>query len=238
MANAPPRFIRRVYPRACGGTWCFGNGRRWRGSLSPRVRGNLDSALARLANAGSIPARAGEPTRPSRQVAAAASLSPRVRGNLDSALARLANAGTAGLSPRVRGNRGLSCAGNWKSPFRRCEPIWAWRPSASGRTWPSPAPRPSCWASFLGPPWPPTLCRNVIPSPSALLLSTTNPRPRFWMPSPWCVGTCGSRRRVFHCPQPAPTLMNSPPPCTTEWWIPSLTPLELRKVQLRSGGQA
>ena len=215
MANAPPRFIRRVYPRACGGT----STARWRAlptlGLSPRVRGNRRGPAARSPPQRVYPRACGGTIAPRRCIAR-----------------------TAGLSPRVRGNRGLSCAGNWKSPFRRCEPIWAWRPSASGRTWPSPAPRPSCWASFLGPPWPPTLCRNVIPSPSALLLSTTNPRPRFWMPSPWCVGTCGSRRRVFHCPQPAPTLMNSPPPCTTEWWIPSLTPLELRKVQLRSGGQA
>ena len=31
-----------------------------------------------------------------------------------------------------------------KSPFRRSGPTWAWRPSASGPTWPSLAPRPSC----------------------------------------------------------------------------------------------
>ena len=41
------------------------------------------------------------------------------------------------------------CAGNWRSPFRRCEPTWAWRPSASGPTWPSPAPRRSCWGLLL-----------------------------------------------------------------------------------------
>ena len=58
---------------------------------------------------------------------------------------------------------GLSCAGNWRSPFRRCGPIWAWRPSASGPAWPSPAPRPSCWVSFPGPPWLPTRCKNGAP---------------------------------------------------------------------------
>ena len=38
---------------------------------------------------------------------------------------------------------GLCCAGNWRSPSRRCERIWAWRPNASGRITPSPAPRQS-----------------------------------------------------------------------------------------------
>ena len=26
----------------------------------------------------------------------------------------------------------LCCAGNWRSPSRKCERIWAWRPNASG----------------------------------------------------------------------------------------------------------
>ena len=29
-----------------------------------------------------------------------------------------------------------------EAPFRRCGPIWAWKPNASGPTWPSPVPRP------------------------------------------------------------------------------------------------
>ena len=37
------------------------------------------------------------------------------------------------------------------------------------------------------------------------------------------------RRRLWLPPQ---TYRNSPPLCTTERWMPSLTPLELRKVQL------
>ncbi len=51
-----------------------------------------------------------------------------------------------------------------------------------------------------------------------------------WTPSPWCDATCGWRQRVFHCPQSAPIRRDSPPLFTTEWWIPSLTPLELRKA--------
>ena len=59
----------------------------------------------------------------------------------------------------------------------------------------------------------------------------TNHRRPSWMPSPWCGATCGWRRRVFHRPPPATICRNSPPPCTTEWWTPSLTPLEMRKAQ-------
>ena len=36
------------------------------------------------------------------------------------------------------------------------DPSGRGRPSASGPTWPSPAPRRSCWDSFPGSPWPPT----------------------------------------------------------------------------------
>ena len=54
-------------------------------------------------------------------------------------------------------------ASGGKSPSRKCAPIWAWRPSASGPTWPSPAPRQSCWVSSPGPPWPPIRCKNNIP---------------------------------------------------------------------------
>ena len=64
---------------------------------------------------------------------------------------------------RPRSWNGLCCAGNWKLPFRRCGPTWAWKPNASGPTWPSPAPRPSCWGSSPGPPWPPTGCKNSAP---------------------------------------------------------------------------
>ena len=33
--------------------------------------------------------------------------------------------------------------------FQEVRPTWAWRPSASGRTAPSPAPHPSCWDLLL-----------------------------------------------------------------------------------------
>jgi len=38
--------------------------------------------------------------------------------------------------------------------FLRWALTWAWRLNASGPTWPSPAPRPSCWVFSPGPFWP------------------------------------------------------------------------------------
>ena len=81
-----------------------------------------------------------------------------------------------------------------------------------------------------------TRCKNTIPSPSVPPPGTTSRRRLSWMPSPWCVATCGWRQRVFHCPQSARICRNSPPLCTTEWWIPSPMPLELRKLQLGAFG--
>ncbi len=69
--------------------------------------------------------------------------------------------------------------------------------------------------------------------PSAPPPGTTSRRRPSWMPSPWCVGACDWCQRVFHCPQSALICRNSLPPCTTERWIPSPMPLELRKVQLK-----
>jgi DDE superfamily endonuclease len=45
---------------------------------------------------------------------------------------------------RYRSCDGSSNAGSWRSPSARCATISALRPSVSGRTVPSPAPRPAC----------------------------------------------------------------------------------------------
>ena len=52
------------------------------------------------------------------------------------------------------------------------------------------------------------------------------------MPSPWHNGAVGRRRTISHRRPATPTRRNFASLCTTEWWTPSLTPLELRKVQL------
>ena len=60
---------------------------------------------------------------------------------------------------------GVVCAAlaTGSPPSRRRGPTWAWRPNANGRIRPSPAPRPSCWVSFPGPPWPLTRCKKGTP---------------------------------------------------------------------------
>ena len=97
----PTEFFQ-VYPRVCGGTPPGLTGRRWRGGLSPRVRGNPRLATASVALPGSIPACAGEPMR-CASMYAAWGVYPRVCGGTAPVLAT----GTElwGLSPRVRGNR-------------------------------------------------------------------------------------------------------------------------------------
>ena len=56
-----------VYPRVCGGTLAFSLEMSGRQGLSPRVRGNLKSAVECPLAGWSIPACAGEPSgRPTR----------------------------------------------------------------------------------------------------------------------------------------------------------------------------
>ena len=69
--------------------------------LSPRVRGNLDRVHLNVIRHGSIPACAGEPTRPGGQTRVF-TVYPRVCGGTISTGAM--PEGFTGLSPRVRGN--------------------------------------------------------------------------------------------------------------------------------------
>ena len=91
----------RVYPRVCGGTpSATGTGAAMTG-LSPRVRGNRQGDGELLSAFGSIPACAGEPSRPAcgrcgRRVY------PRVCGGTDQQV--IISGRSEGLSPRVRGN--------------------------------------------------------------------------------------------------------------------------------------
>ena len=92
----------RVYPRVCGGTrLAMLDGMADLG-LSPRVRGNLQSAPWVLFLLGSIPACAGEPVSPGA-LFWLLRVYPRVcGGTVKDASAPVAE---TGLSPRVRGNR-------------------------------------------------------------------------------------------------------------------------------------
>ena len=102
-----------------------------------------------------------------------------------------------------------------------------WSDQAIART------TPILMGLFSGPPWRPICCGNNDPRPIAQRLGTPSRRRPSWMPSPWCAATCGWRPRVFHCPPPTLIYGKSRPLCTTDLSIPLLTPLEMRKVQLR-----
>ena len=107
-AGEPPMVavteaINEVYPRACGGTWQSRMGRRLLHGLSPRVRGNPAGDLDLPVVAGSIPARAGEPTS-LRWNCGVVMVYPRACGGTFSA--GIAALLYYGLSPRVRGNLG------------------------------------------------------------------------------------------------------------------------------------
>ena len=98
---APRRRGPGVYPRPCGGTLSSSIPAPSAPGLSPPVRGNRDSSLQLRGTAGSIPARAGEPTYFS-EINSAWRVYPRPCGgtsNMGSPLYQ-----TAGLSPPVRGN--------------------------------------------------------------------------------------------------------------------------------------
>ena len=94
--------LRRVYPRACGGTRRAIQEKYLDPGLSPRVRGNPEGDPGEVPGPGSIPARAGEPGAP-----------PPCHRRLGVYPRACGGTGTCsptwhcgqGLSPRVRGNR-------------------------------------------------------------------------------------------------------------------------------------
>ena len=90
-----------VYPRACGGTFYCRKRHRALLGLSPRVRGNRPRGERAKIDAGSIPARAGEPSAGSGR-RRAGRVYPRVCGGTCTSLVGLLKG--MGLSPRVRGN--------------------------------------------------------------------------------------------------------------------------------------
>ena len=95
-------WLRRVYPRACGGTSDRPTSAYEMVGLSPRVRGNRDLSAPVSAHSGSIPARAGEPN-PAAPALRLHPVYPRACGGTLNT--RLSPSGSHGLSPRVRGNR-------------------------------------------------------------------------------------------------------------------------------------
>ena len=90
-----------VYPRVCGGTEVVRGEYPDGGGLSPRLRGNLNTARASRSWSRSIPASAGEPSPPAGS-GAAPWVYPRVCGG--TTMHQAQSLARTGLSPRLRGN--------------------------------------------------------------------------------------------------------------------------------------
>ena len=126
---ARPADTGRVYPRVCGGTVATWISMSIAQGLSPRVRGNPVPGAHWLPNHRSIPACAGEPSRPAA-CHPPGRVYPRVCGG--TALQNGGNLFLIGLSPRVRGNRPVSAV---KTAIGRSIPACAGEPASqsSGR---------------------------------------------------------------------------------------------------------
>ena len=106
-AGQPPELARRlpwskVYPRACGATRRRNGMCRCSPGLSPRMRGNRYVERRRGHQGRSIPAHAGQPSRPGYRTATE-TVYPRACGATENC-GRMHSA-PHGLSPRMRGNR-------------------------------------------------------------------------------------------------------------------------------------
>ena len=141
---------KRVYPRACGGTWTddAASLRYW--GLSPRMRGNHRGVSGDARRQGS-PAHAGEPSRPicgsipahagePVEVGASLGLSPRMRGNPSFCRSCGPWKGSQpGLSPRMRGNREVGArlgVGGGSIPAHAGDPWSTSRWTCSARVYP------------------------------------------------------------------------------------------------------
>ena len=99
-ASSGTKF-RRVYPRACGGTFSIFLIAVLIEGLSPRLRGNVDQAGVETDCVGSIPALAGE-RNSDGSCPVESRVYPRACGGTK--VRRLQNLAFMGLSPRLRGN--------------------------------------------------------------------------------------------------------------------------------------
>ena len=120
-----------VYPRVCGGTPSVRPNSSNSPGLSPRVRGNQRGERYAAFQPGSIPACAGEPSRPTRR-SRLGGVYPRVCGGTSTC--RVTVVPAKGLSPRVRGNQGVgrggavrdgsipACAGEPGASFQAADP--------------------------------------------------------------------------------------------------------------------
>ncbi len=126
----------RVYPRSRGGTHAAMAWSACSRGLSPLARGNHSGVKGRQREQGSIPARAGEPSRQSMRLPTGR-VYPRSRGGTFAQ--ELAEGLLVGLSPLARGNPQQSPGSPpaWGSiPARAGEPLLTWRQSSAVRVYP------------------------------------------------------------------------------------------------------
>ena len=112
----------RVYPRVCGGTLPRPAKPTTTQGLSPRMRGNLIAGPRRYDVHRSIPAYAGEPSRPCAPQPPSG-VYPRVCGGTWACMGSVS--GIGGLSPRMRGNHPATRAAGLR---RRSIPAYAGEP--------------------------------------------------------------------------------------------------------------
>ena len=99
--------LKRVYPRACGGTFGGPIYEAKKSGLSPRLRGNVGFDSGSAGCKGSIPALAGE-RRPETQAIYTIRVYPRACGG--TSVRSLSGDILMGLSPRLRGNARVQTA--------------------------------------------------------------------------------------------------------------------------------
>ena len=133
-----------------------------------------------------------------------------------------------------RSSSGLCCAGNWRSPARKCG-LQPGRGNSTPMVRPRHCPhqaRPD-WSVFLGGVGCSLAATRKPHHPAhGGLVCQACPHFRGCQPSPWCDHTCGRHPRVFQCQCPTTTGKNPFPICIPSLSITSPAPLELTKSSL------
>ncbi len=138
-----------VYPRVCGGTADPGDTGQSSTGLSPRVRGNQQTARAPPPTVRSIPACAGEPPGYTRRYSIG-EVYPRVCGGTHTEIFRPVL--HPGLSPRVRGNPMPRCtlfSAGGSIPACAGEPFSTFTVRAAPRVYPRVCGGTSCITHYL-----------------------------------------------------------------------------------------
>ncbi len=139
-------LMSRVYPRPCGETGGGGGGGLFAPGLSPPMRGNPGDRDCMTAAAGSIPAHAGKPVRPTK-LPGTIRVYPRPCG--ETQVSGSPRQVSAGLSPPMRGNPGFQlrlCGRCGSIPAHAGKPAPAFSGACPSRVYPRPCGETLTWA--------------------------------------------------------------------------------------------